>query len=63
MLTNQQIQSMDVHILLSIVNMKLRNDFTSLTRLCQSFELNQTLLENKLNKAHYEYQASLNQFR
>ncbi|MDP5030702.1 MAG: DUF4250 domain-containing protein [Paraglaciecola sp.] len=63
MLTNQQIQSMDVHILLSIVNMKLRNDFTSLPRLCQSFELNQTLLESKLNKAHYAYQASLNQFR
>ncbi|MGL1956490.1 MAG: DUF4250 domain-containing protein [Colwellia sp.] len=54
---------MDVHILMSVVNMKLRNEFSSLRSLCASFELDEKSLVAKLAKDSYVYESDQNQFR
>ncbi|WAJ70084.1 DUF4250 domain-containing protein [Catenovulum adriaticum] len=54
---------MDPHLLLSIVNMKLRNENIGLASLCNHYEINQQLLLNKLESAGFYYQADINQFR
>lgn len=63
MLNSDNIHTMDSHVMLSIVNMKLRNDFTSLPRLCRFYDISQAQLEARLTKAGFSYQVSLNQFR
>lgn len=54
---------MDVHILMSIVNMKLRNEFSTLSLLCVRFELDEQVLTGRLEKAGYAYASEQNQFR
>lgn len=63
MLNNDKINSMDPQLLFSLLNMKLRNDFTSLARLCVYYQLTQALVEEKLAQAGFYYQISLNQFK
>ncbi len=62
-LSTNQIAIMDVHILMSIVNMKLRDEFSSLSSLCARFELNEQLLIDRLAKAGFSYVSAQNQFR
>lgn len=54
---------MDVHILISIVNMKLRNEFSTLSSLCVRFELDEQALIERLESAGYVYASEQNQFR
>lgn len=53
----------DPFMLLSTVNMKLRDEFTSLEELCRSLDVNQQALEEKLGTAGFEYLPEINQFK
>jgi len=57
------IMDMDPFILLSTVNTKLRNDFSSLPALCERYDINQSELMEKLGEFGYEYIGEINQFR
>lgn len=52
----------DPIILLSYINTKLRDEFSSLTELCQSINVDQTLLMNTLSNIHYIYDEEQNRF-
>jgi hypothetical protein len=52
----------DPAMLLSWVNMKLRDFYGSLDELCEDLEIDRNELENSLNKAGFEYNQDLNKF-
>ena len=52
----------DPGMLLSYVNMKLRDFYSSLDALCEDLDLDKETLVKKLNDAGYEYNESLNKF-
>ncbi len=59
-----QFETMDPIMLMSIVNMKLRDDFDGdLDKLCRFFEIDRQALENKLAKADYQFLSDAGQFR
>ena len=49
-------------MLMSFINMKLRDIYSSLDDLCEDMELDRTELEQKLAQAGYEYNAENNKF-
>lgn len=49
-------------ILLSFVNTKLRDDFSSLDELCKSFSVAEDEIREKLGSIDYEYDETLNKF-
>ena len=53
----------DPFMLLSMINMYLRDRYTSLDDLCKSEDIDRTDLENRLKEAGFEYLPSINQFR
>ncbi len=55
--------SMDPNILLSIVNMKLRDFYTNLASLCEDMEVSEEALKEIFNKIGYSYDETINQFR
>lgn len=52
----------DPFILMSWVNMKLRDFYPSLDSLCEDLEIDRQELEKTLNDAGFEYNDSLNKF-
>jgi hypothetical protein len=62
MLDQQRVLHMDINILVSIVNMQIRNEFASFTELCKFYELNQKQLSQRLNQAGYQLQEPQQQF-
>ncbi len=62
MLDQQRVNTMDIHMLVSIVNMQIRNDFSTLTELCQFYELDQQLLLHRMDDAGYQLQSQQQQF-
>ena len=50
-------------ILLSFVNMKLRDEFSDLDDLCDALDVDKAELIEKLEKAGYRYDAENNCFR
>lgn len=58
----QQFQSMDSHLLLSLINMKLRNDHETLEDLARFYDIDSTALCETLSSIGYCYQANHNQF-
>ncbi|BEU02054.1 hypothetical protein OAG1_08540 [Agarivorans sp. OAG1] len=62
MLDQQRVQQMDINILVSIVNMQIRNEFSSFTELCRFYELNQSQLSQRLESAGYQLQTKQQQF-
>lgn len=50
-------------MLLSLVNTKLRDEYTSLDELCAAEDLDRDLLESRLKAAGFEYIPTINQFR
>jgi hypothetical protein len=58
----QKILSMDSYILLSIINMKLRDEFSCLEDLCSNYEIKPQELEDKLKVIEYIYNKDTNQF-
>lgn len=52
----------DPYMLLSVVNMKLRDEAPSLEELCKTYGKNQDELVNQLDAIGYIYDAQHNQF-
>ncbi len=52
----------DPMMLLSVVNMKLRDDYDSLDELCDDLDVERTALESKLREAGFEYDGKQNRF-
>lgn len=53
----------DPFMLLSWVNMKLRDHFDGLDSLCNDLDIERNELEQKLNDAGFDYMPEINQFR
>lgn len=62
-MTNDTINSMDPVMLLSLINMKLRDQYSSLDLLCDDLELREKDIINKLESIGYNYNKSENQFK
>ncbi|MDD1783744.1 DUF4250 domain-containing protein [Enterovibrio sp. ZSDZ35] len=56
-------ETMDTIMLMSIVNMKLRDEFDSLVSLSKFFDIDADALKQKLATAGFEYMPEQNQFR
>ena len=52
----------DPAMLMSWVNMKLRDFYGSLEELCEELEIDRNELEKRLNEAGFEYNQELNKF-
>lgn len=50
-------------MLLSAVNMKLRDEYPSLDELCRGLDIDREALVAKLAAAGFEYMPEINQFR
>ena len=50
-------------MLLSVVNMKLRDKYPSLTALVEDLQIDEAALRQKLADAGFEYMEAQNQFR
>jgi hypothetical protein len=53
---------MDINILLSVINTKLRNDYDDLDSLCRDLNLEKEELIIKLQELNYQYAKEFNQF-
>ena len=53
----------DPMLLLSVVNMKLRDAYDSLDALCEDLDEDRAVLEEKLSAAGFTYDEKTNQFR
>ncbi len=53
----------DPFMLLSAVNMKLRDTYASLDELCRSMDVDKETLVKTLADAGFEYMPQINQFR
>lgn len=58
----EQLIKMDKYMLLSIVNMKLRNEFSSLEAFCDDINIDVELIVERLREIGYKYNKELNQF-
>lgn len=58
----EQLLKMDTYMLLSIINMKLRDEFSSLDYLCEDYNIDQKELSFKLSGIGYIYNKQINQF-
>lgn len=61
-MNREQILTMDPYILLSIVNMKLRDSFSNLELLCDDYDLEINEIKNRLKSIGYAYHENSNQF-
>ena len=52
----------DPNLLLSIVNMKLRDEVPSLEELCKTYDQSEADIKERLNKIGYIYSKEYNQF-
>ena len=52
----------DPVMLLSFINLKLRDNYKSLDILCEDLDVNKDDIVNTLNSIDYEYDANSNQF-
>lgn len=63
MMSLANFKTMDPFILLSAVNMQLRDEYSSLDELCSTNDIDKNELIEKLKAAGFEYNALQNQFR
>ncbi|MGL4763317.1 MAG: DUF4250 domain-containing protein [Sarcina sp.] len=56
-------KTMDPFMLLSIINLKLRDYYTSLDSLCEDLNIDKKDLEEVLRQNDFEYIESVNQFK
>lgn len=59
----EQVINMDPNILVSMINMKLRDFYSNLEDLCYDIGIERAELEEKLNKIDYTYDEKINQFK
>ena len=53
----------DPIMLLSMVNLKLRDFYPSLDELCRGLDIDRDALVDKLHQAGFDYMKEINQFR
>jgi len=53
----------DPIMLLSVINMKLRDQYDSLDSLCDDLDVNKEEIVNKLSSVNYVYDEAQNQFK
>lgn len=58
----ETLMNMDPYMALSIVNMKLRDEFSSLEDFLASFNIEKEKLEEKMKEIQYCYNKEINQF-
>ncbi|WP_394176424.1 DUF4250 domain-containing protein [Thalassotalea litorea] len=56
-------QDMNADILLSLLNMALRNHHDDLSRLCQFYQLDEVIILEKLKHIGWRYNDKVNQFK
>lgn len=54
---------MDPNILVSMINMKLRDFYSDLESYCDDMDISRNLIEEKLKSAGYTYYSDINQFK
>lgn len=54
---------MDSNILLSIINMKLRDYYSNIENLCEDLDIDINELNHKLKIAGYVYNSDINQYK
>lgn len=59
----ESVLSMDPNILLSLVNMKLRDFYSNLSALCEDIGVTEEELIEKLSLIGYKYEKEQNQFK
>lgn len=62
-LDKDSLMEMDPNIAVSIINLKLRDFYSSLSEFCDDIGADQQSLESKLLKHGYTYKEDINQFR
>lgn len=60
-ITNELVSQMDSFMLLSVINMKLRDFYSSLNDLCEDNDIDKSLLVSRFENINYEYSENLNQ--
>lgn len=63
MMSLENYLTMDPFILLSAVNMQLRDEYLSLDELCKVHDIDKVKLETRLKEAGFEYIEQQNQFK
>ncbi len=53
----------DPNILFSLINTKLRDNYSSLEELCDDLDYNRDEINEILNKAGFHYDKEMNQFK
>lgn len=54
---------MDPNILVSMINMKLRDFYSNLDSYCEDMDISRSIIEEKLENAGYKYHSDINQFK
>ena len=54
---------MDPDILVSMINMKLRDFYSDLESYCDDMDISMNIIEEKLKNAGYTYHSDINQFK
>ena len=62
-MTNEGIKSMDPFMLLSVINTKLRDEYSSLDMLCDDMDIDKENVIDKLSSVDYKYDEGINQFK
>lgn len=62
-MTLTNVRTMDPHLLYSVINTRLRNDYSDLDDLVRSMDLDREVLVQRLADAGYVYVAEVKQFR
>ena len=63
MIPLKRYETMDPYLLVSAVNMQLRDEFSSLEDLCAAQEIDAKKLEERLRKAGFSYDEAQRQFK
>jgi len=61
-LDKDKVLNMDPYILLSIINMKLRDEFSSLDDLSKTYDIEENEIKEKLQPLGLHYNEATNQF-
>lgn len=58
----QKLETLEPNILLSVLNMKLRNEYQNLEEMCEDLDLSKNVLTYKLQSIGFVYSQKHNQF-
>ncbi|AIY84500.1 MULTISPECIES: DUF4250 domain-containing protein [Clostridium] len=62
-MNTDDIKDMDPNILVSIINLKLRDYYSNLENLCEDMNIDMNVLESSLEKGGFSYNKEINQFK